>query len=353
MKRVWFWLAATWIAGLSCASLVVGQEETEKKQEKHDKAVTVKVDGGKIVIVGEDGQKQEIDVSGAKSIIVNRTAKSKIVDGQEERKVVGKAIVVDDQGNTREIEFGDDDIEMGEGKGEFEFRVMPRMEGILKERLGELGDDKLFQFEGMAAMPKFFIGVQCTGLNDEQRAMLELEDEGGLIVVETTENSPAQGAGLKADDVLLLAGETALTSPEVLIKAVQEAGEQDKELKLTIIREGKEQQVKVKPAKRSADENQSFEMAFEGLPKEALEELKGLPKMLERVGPGIIRGHQEGFTEEIQAHMEEVRAQMDEVRKQMHDQMEEVQQQMRKQMDEMREQFKQMRKEMEKMNRDK
>ncbi len=342
MKRVWFWLAATWIAGLSCASLVVGQEEGNNKQDKQGKSVTVKVDGGKIVIVGEDGQKQEIDVSNAKSIVVSRTAKSKIVDGQEEQKIVGKAIVVDEEGNTHEIELGDADIELGEGQREFQFRVMPQMEGLLKGRLGKLGEGQVLQWGGEPALPSYFIGVQCTNLNEEQRALLDLEDEAGLIVVETTEDSPAQAAGLKADDVLLFAGETALTSPEVLIKAVQEAGKQDSEVKLTIIREGKEQQVKVKPAKRKAGEMMQFAPGFEGMSIEGLEELKELPKMLERVGPGIIRGHQEGMSAEIRAQMDEVRAQMDEMRSQM-----------REQMDEMREQFKQMRKELEKINRDK
>jgi membrane-associated protease RseP (regulator of RpoE activity) len=309
---------------------------------------TVTVDDGKIVIVDEHGNKQEIDVSGAKSIIVNRSSKTQVIDGQEERKIVGKAIVVDAQGNKTEIDLGEADIEMDEKQSQFEMRMVPMMEGVLKERLGALGKGGDLNLQLTSPLAKYFIGVQCTPLDDEQRALLELDDEGGLMVVAVTEESPALGAGIQADDVLLFAGETALTTPEVLIKAVQEAGEKSKEIKLTIIRDGKEQQVSVKPAEREANELEQFNFDFEGIPQEMQEKIRIAPQILEQVGPGIIRAR-EAMNEEIQQQMRNAHEQMQKA----HEQMQKANEQMRLQMQELQDQIKQLNKQIEKMNRDK
>jgi membrane-associated protease RseP (regulator of RpoE activity) len=68
--------------------------------------------------------------------------------------------------------------------------------------------------------------------------------EQGLLVVEVMPGSPAAQAGIKADDVLMIYGDQKLKSPEQLAKLVRE-DKSGRQVKFTIVREGKPQEVNV------------------------------------------------------------------------------------------------------------
>ena len=73
----------------------------------------------------------------------------------------------------------------------------------------------------------------------------------GLVVQQVFPNSPAAAAGLKENDVVVLANNTPIGDIATLIKAVAETD--GKELKLTILRDGNRETIGVTPARRPAE----------------------------------------------------------------------------------------------------
>lgn len=72
----------------------------------------------------------------------------------------------------------------------------------------------------------------------------------GVVVEQVVPDSPAAKAGIRENDILLKFGDVTLPDVESLMKAVAE--NKDREAKLTLLREGKETTVTVKPAERPA-----------------------------------------------------------------------------------------------------
>jgi hypothetical protein len=98
---------------------------------------------------------------------------------------------------------------------------------------------------------KHWIGVHAMPVTDEAlKSQLNLQDR--LIVVQVLPDSPAAKAGVQQHDILLKIGDGDVHTIEDLIKGVSESGE--KEIKLLLLRGGKEQAISVKPAERPSDE---------------------------------------------------------------------------------------------------
>jgi membrane-associated protease RseP (regulator of RpoE activity) len=104
---------------------------------------------------------------------------------------------------------------------------------------------------GGEEMGKYWIGVECREASPELRAQLGLEDGRGLVVVRISDGSAAAKAGLKKHDVVVRAGELKLGNIPDLAKAVNAA--EGKEVKLKIIRAGKEESIVVTPSERPGD----------------------------------------------------------------------------------------------------
>ena len=75
----------------------------------------------------------------------------------------------------------------------------------------------------------------------------QLPERQGVLIINVLPLSPAEQAGLRAGDVILAAGGTSVTESEELLKAVEAAGVGGR-LRLTIWRQGREQQITVTPA---------------------------------------------------------------------------------------------------------
>ena len=100
------------------------------------------------------------------------------------------------------------------------------------------------------AASEYWLGLELDELPAVAKEQLGLS--GGLVVESVVEDSPAAKAGLRANDILVKAGDAAIAEPADLLKAVGEA--KDKELVLTIVRGGKETTIKATPAKRPKGE---------------------------------------------------------------------------------------------------
>ncbi len=226
---------------ISTASWGFAQDKVEGKKGEsahhQTESTTMQLDGGKLIIVDKDGKKSEIDVGNAKSIIVEKERKSKIVDGQQvENKGMAKAIIMGPDGEVREIELA----MPGDG---FKFEVNPDLFG------GEGQHGHAIQGHLLTG-GKYFIGIQCQPISDALRVHLNIEGNKGLLVEAITADSPAEKAGLKANDILVVAGDKELTSIEDVVKVVNDAGEASQVVEFGIIRGGKETSVQVKPMER-------------------------------------------------------------------------------------------------------
>jgi membrane-associated protease RseP (regulator of RpoE activity) len=282
-------------------------------------STTIQLDGGKLIVIDQDGNEQEIDVGNAMSVVVRRSAQSKVVDGGPAvTNVTGKAIVVGPDGVVQEIEI------TGPGMGNFQVE-MPDLARKMRAAFQRLDDGNFnFAFEGMpqppippmplgsAALGKYFIGVQCTPIDEALRSHLGLEAGKGLIISEVTPESPAEKAGLKNHDILLFAGEKLLAETADLVAVINEAGEGGLIVELGIIRGGKEMSVQVTPEERQGHPN-----VQEMIPAEHFMDLEvgeGVPGVF-RVLPGLIRvpdrEQLDQARQEMMAEVEKMRGQIE------------------------------------------
>ncbi len=101
-----------------------------------------------------------------------------------------------------------------------------------------------------ASATHYWIGLEANPLGKPGRAKLKVDADFGLLVEHVRPASPADKAGLKANDVLLKAGDKPLRQTADLAAAIQESKGSD--LKLEIERDGKLQKIVVQPAQRPA-----------------------------------------------------------------------------------------------------
>jgi hypothetical protein len=126
-----------------------------------------------------------------------------------------------------------------------------------------------------------WLGLECFPLDAALRSHLGLAEGEGLIIEQVVPDSPAAKAELKRYDVIVRAGAAAVKSLPDLMKAVDEAKEN--ELALEIVRGGKLMTVKVVPAKRPERQD-----VLRRIPNQAREDLRG---WMERFS----QGHEEPF----------------------------------------------------------
>lgn len=283
------------------------QAQARAKSDGTGRAYSIQLNGGKLVVVDQDGTEREIDVGNAKSVIVRQSAQSKVVDGQEvDTKVAGKAIIVGPDGAVQEIEIGDGKLG-GQYKIEF-----PDLDVRLKQ-LQEL--PQLFRAEPLlldwsppeGVVPgKYFIGVHCEKVDDALRSHLQIEAGRGLIIKEIVPDSPAAKAGLQTHDVLLYAGQKPLADVNELVQVINDAGAEGLIVELGILRGGKEMTLQVTPEERPA-----VAQVQQAIPEGALPEgAPGAPGVL-RILPGLIRAPEGQAIDETIQNMQQ---QVDELR---------------------------------------
>ena len=94
--------------------------------------------------------------------------------------------------------------------------------------------------------PKYWIGIAWAPVSPTLKAQLKLDS--GAAVVQVMDDSPAAKAGIQPHDVIVSIDGKPIHGLAGLMQAVEKAGE--KPAKVTIVREGKRQQVMVTPIER-------------------------------------------------------------------------------------------------------
>ncbi|MBN1780279.1 PDZ domain-containing protein [bacterium] len=89
-----------------------------------------------------------------------------------------------------------------------------------------------------------FLGVRMQELNSDLAAYFDAKENSGALILEVLDDSPAQKAGLKSGDVIVMIDKTAIENPESVVDAVAGFDPGD-EVSCTAIRHGKKLSVKV------------------------------------------------------------------------------------------------------------
>jgi hypothetical protein len=152
-------------------------------------------------------------------------------------------------------------------------------------------------------LSEYWIGIALGELPEVAKKQLKLEH--GLVVDDVLPDSPAAKAEFKQHDVLVRADDKPLNEPADILKAVNEA--KDKEMRIVIVRDGKQATLKVTPIKRpkpeateSRADGDASELRRLSIKKieEALEELKGKagnqPLGIYFARPAVVAGNDAG-----------------------------------------------------------
>jgi hypothetical protein len=127
-----------------------------------------------------------------------------------------------------------------------------------------------------------WLGLECFPIDAALRSHLGLAEGEGLIIEQVVPESPAAKADLKRHDVVVRAGGAVVKSVADLMKAVDEAKEN--ELALDVVRAGKLISIKATPAKRP-----EAQPAVRRGPPQRLEEMRKWVEQLEKGEPGDLR----------------------------------------------------------------
>jgi hypothetical protein len=177
------------------------------------------------------------------------------------------------------------------------------------------------------AAGKYMIGLSCMPVDDDLRKKLKLGEGVGLVVQSVFDDAPAKEAGIQQGDVLVKVGDDEVAGIEDLVEAVQEAGEAEKKLALTILRDGKKRTIQVAPGKSEEIEitvDAELEgQALEGLKKHLQIEgnvLKLGPEGIGEIGPGVITKWgmfkmDDSETESLKKQVEDLSRQVEELKK--------------------------------------
>ena len=123
---------------------------------------------------------------------------------------------------------------------------------------------------GNTSASPYWIGVQLEPVSDILKSHLNVE--GGMVAVHIFDNSPAAKSGIKANDIIVKAGDKYIKDPGDLAQCVGTAKET--EVTLVVLRGGKETAIKVTPTKRPQEGNPQQVEAAESQEKEAIQKLE-------------------------------------------------------------------------------
>lgn len=130
-----------------------------------------------------------------------------------------------------------------------------------------------FAFDGGGS----YLGVQTQEVNKENYAKFGLREVRGIAVEKVLENSPAAAAGIREGDVIVRFNGDEVTSTRKLTRLVSEV-DPDHQARVTVIRNGSEQELTATLAKRPTPKFAEGNFNF---PPNGKFELKDLPELPE------------------------------------------------------------------------
>ena len=128
--------------------------------------------------------------------------------------------------------------------------------------------DRLTRVLVSAGVERSYLGVRIQDVDDEDVERLDLPEERGALILEVVEGAPAEGAGLREDDVIVGWNGESLESVAELQRRLRETPS-GRSVRLTVVRDGSERTVEL----TTGDRSNAFSRAFRW-DRDRLEELQ-------------------------------------------------------------------------------
>ena len=223
--------------------IVVDDEKSddEKSDDENFVVTEVRLDD-EFVNVAKD------NAAGTYSIQIESSAHADSEDGAEPQiKVGGKVVVIGPDGEKKVYDISGKDGQAfkihldGDGKQVLDLESLHDVL-IMKNH----GDDAVegAQSVDVPEEERYMIGVQCEEAGEVLRGHLHLGDA-GVVVMEVRDETPAAEAGLLKNDIIVQIDDKDLASRDDLISAV--AGSDGKVLTLAVIRDGEKHSITIQP----------------------------------------------------------------------------------------------------------
>ena len=145
------------------------------------------------------------------------------------------------------------------------------------------------QLETKGEVTRGYLGVNIQSVTPELAAALKLESGSGALVAEVVPGSPAEKAGIHRGDVIVAYNGKKVQDSRDLSLAVA-ATPVEKASSVTVVRDGREQELSAKIAKAGSDESSSSESAKPAQGKWGLQLRDLTPKMARQLGLKTDRG---------------------------------------------------------------
>ncbi|NOZ74213.1 MAG: PDZ domain-containing protein [FCB group bacterium] len=258
--------------------------------------------------------------------------------------LMSASLVFGQQRMTKKIEFSDENgrekkievtVEIDNGTAEvevtrngdtetFEFPIDKLNEPAIQKKLAELGvdakdfeigaenddsrDDFMGQFSFLSG-PKSFLGVQLQELTDQLRTYFKLDSDGGVLVSEVVNDSPAEKAKLRAGDIILQVNDVRISDVDELQELV---GSMDPGtiIKITYLRSGKE-----KTTRAELEAREGNGLAWFG---KGVNQWPSMPGLQNR-NFMFFQDDEPNLDEDFQEELKSMRKELNELRKQLDD----------------------------------
>ena len=111
------------------------------------------------------------------------------------------------------------------------------------------------------SMGNTFLGIHCEDISDQLRDYFKVKSDGGVLISEILENSPAETSGLKAGDILIAINDKEIWDTLELTRAVKKY-EPEEEILIKVVRKGRVKKIKVTLGERDELFRFDFNDAF-------------------------------------------------------------------------------------------
>lgn len=113
-----------------------------------------------------------------------------------------------------------------------------------KEKWTWKGGDDLHKMVIKKHESRGYMGVKLQTLNPDLASYFNVDEEGGALILEIMEDSPAEKAGLKPGDVIVQLDDSAVQGPEDVVAILKDFNEED-EVSCTVLRKGNKKSVRL------------------------------------------------------------------------------------------------------------
>ncbi len=108
---------------------------------------------------------------------------------------------------------------------------------------------------------KAFMGVHCEDISDQLREYFKVKSDGGVLISEIVDDSPAESSGLKAGDIIIAINDDEIWDSYDLTRKVQEYDPEEK-VTVKVVRKGRVKKINVTLGERDELFHVGFNKTF-------------------------------------------------------------------------------------------